>query len=332
MEATEIQVLQEKLLDWYNPGERAMPWRAMPGEIPNPYYVWLSEVMLQQTTVGTVKSYFNAFIHRWPTLKDFSKAPLEDVLHAWQGLGYYTRARSLVKCAAQLMENYNGEFPNDPKILIKLSGIGPYSAASIASIAFDYPIVPVDGNVVRVFARLGALKDPVDDLKKTLPQSLENHAPKKRAGDFAQALMDLGATVCTPSNPSCEVCPIQSLCKAFKLGQVDSFPVKSPKPEKQKLYTIATIFKNKNGEILLRQNPPQGLLANLWGVPTSPWVPHAPEKNKSLIRHVFTHIDLSIKVAHEKNIDESQEGVWVHPKDLHQYPLSTMMKKILRDL
>lgn len=338
------QDLQEKLLNWYVPQGRGMPWRALEGQTPNPYYVWLSEIMLQQTTVGTVKDYFIKFTTRWPTLEALSGASLDEVMVAWQGLGYYTRARSLHKCARILVEQ-GGIFPQTPKELIDLPGIGPYSAASIASIAFNYPIVPVDGNVVRVFARLLMRPEPVDVLKKDLAQDIQHFAHNTRAGDFAQALMDLGATVCTPQKPQCQSCPWVEDCLAYKAKQVEVYPIPSPKPQKQQRQGKAFVFKNEKGEVYLIPGPSQGLLANMWAVPTTNWQKGQETHGfnlehlspKGMVRHVFTHIALALEVYKGKDLSlhhleglEDEKGRWVHPQDFEGLAISTLMKKVLK--
>ena len=205
--------LAQALLDWYDRHRRRLPWRAAPGVRPDPYRVWLSEIMLQQTTVPVVAGYFQRFLERWPTLEALARAELDDVLHAWQGLGYYARARNLHACARRLLADYEGLFPTEEKALLALPGVGRYTAAAIAAIAHDRPATVVDGNVERVIARLRAVESPLPAAKPKLYALAAELTPKTRPGDYAQALMDLGASVCTPRNPGCLACPWQSACE-----------------------------------------------------------------------------------------------------------------------
>jgi A/G-specific adenine glycosylase len=219
------------LLAWYDRHRRVLPWRALPGETPDPYRVWLSEIMLQQTTVRAVAPYFARFTARWPDVRALAAAPLEDVLRLWAGLGYYARARNLHACARAVAERHGGRFPQSEAELAALPGIGPYTAAAIAAIAFDARAAPVDGNIERVVARLFAVEDELPAAKPTIRRLAETLVPAARAGDFAQALMDLGATVCTPRKPACALCPWIDECAARRRGDPESFPVKAPKRE-----------------------------------------------------------------------------------------------------
>ena len=221
--------ISAQVLHWYDRHRRHLPWRAAPGEPADPYLVWLSEIMLQQTTAATVKPYFENFLARWPDVKDLATAPLDDVLHAWQGLGYYARARNLHKCAKIIVEEFNGEFPENETQLLGLPGIGPYTAAAISTIAFELSATPVDGNVERVMARLNNVTKPLPMVKKELIALARNSTPQKRFGDYAQAVMDLGATVCVPKKPKCSICPCRSICIGFKAGTPEDLPRRSPK-------------------------------------------------------------------------------------------------------
>ncbi len=216
------------LLDWYDQNRRVLPWRAPPGQDVDPYRVWLSEIMLQQTTVATVKSRYETFIARWPTIHDLARASLDDVLSEWAGLGYYARARNLHKCAIEVSANLGGQFPADQATLKQLPGIGDYTSAAIAAIAFNQAATIVDGNVERVMARLHRIQDPLPGCKKIIKKFAAEITPAQRPGDYAQAVMDLGATICTPRNPLCDHCPWISGCKAYEKGDQSLYPVKAP--------------------------------------------------------------------------------------------------------
>ncbi len=312
-------MFSKKLLAWYDKNQRHLPWRVTPS---NPYYTWLSEIMLQQTTVATVIPYFHAFIEKWPTVQDLARASLDEVLVEWQGLGYYSRARNLHKSASLLADT----FPSREEELLKLPGIGPYTAAAIASIAFGQKAAAVDGNVIRVLSRYFAIQE-VSPIKQVTAKLL-GHLPEKRCGDFTQSLMELGALVCQPKNPKCSSCPLQKDCKAYALKQVDQFPLK---PLKQKLptrYATAFILKREDGAILLRKRPPHGLLGGMMEVPTTPWEETKSEQKGRLVRHTFTHFHLEVDVRYHTDLS-AFEGTWVPPQELKYYALPTLMKKIL---
>ncbi len=313
-------MFSEKLLTWFDKHQRSLPWRL---SSPNPYYTWLSEIMLQQTTVATVIPYFHAFITKWPTLQDLALASLDDVLVAWQGLGYYSRARNLHKAAPLLVKR----FPVTPAELVKFPGIGPYTAAAIASIAFNQKAAAVDGNVIRVLSRYFAIPttNPITEVTNALTPCL----PEGRYGDFTQSLMELGALICRPKAPACSLCPLQQDCKAHALQMVEDFPVKSPKIKLPTRYTRAFILRREDGALLLRKRPSKGLLGGMMEVPTTPWEDSPFESRGERIRHTFTHFHLEVDVCPGSDPSEFQ-GIWVHPKDLHTYPLPTLMKKILK--
>ena len=315
-------MFSEKLLTWYDKAQRKLPWRQ---EIKNPYQTWLSEVMLQQTTVATVIPRFHAFIKKWPTLQDLASVSLDEVLTEWQGLGYYSRARNLHRCAQALAQ----KFPSTEEELIKLPGIGPYTAAAIASIAFDQKAAAVDGNVVRVLARYFTINatNPVEEVTEKLKTLL----PNKRCGDFTQALMELGALVCRPKNPFCPSCPLQGNCQAYISGKVENFPLKLPKQKIPTRYATAFILRREDGAILLRKRPPKGLLGGMMEVPTTPWEEKKKEEKKQgpIVHHTFTHFKLEVAIHHLSEISEF-EGIWVAPQDLKNYALPTVMKKILK--
>jgi A/G-specific adenine glycosylase len=342
-----IKDLEGRLLAWYDVHQRHLPWRAVPRHTPNPYNVWLSEIMLQQTTVATVKDYFINFVTRWPTIEALSKASLDEVFHAWQGLGYYSRARNLHRCAQVLKNDYKGNIPQIEEELLTLPGVGPYTAAAIAAIAFDQPTVPVDGNIVRVFARLFSLKKPLPAVKEEVLALAKQLIPTKRSGDFAQGLMDLGATVCRPKNPSCDICPLQSICVGYSKGIADQLPFPAIKAVKPRRYGIAFWVENSSGEILLEKRPDKGLLAGLMGLPTTEWrdmpwdglceeaLSYAPkgaqnwEPLSGVVRHTFTHFHLELSIFKGKTV-KPVSGIWSSVENLKDYALPTVMKKVIR--
>ena len=334
------------LLDWYDKNRRILPWRALHGEQADPYRVWLSEIMLQQTTVATVGPYFRKFVALWPTLQDLAAAPLDDVMRQWAGLGYYRRARMLHQCARLLISDYGGIFPRDLAGLQALPGFGPYTAAAVASIAFDLPANVVDGNVERVMARIFALRDPMPGSKPALRAAAASLAPSNRAGDYAQALMDLGATICTPRSPKCGLCPWSDACQALALGIQDSLPARTAKKPKPVRRTLAFVLLNQKGEVFLRPRPDKGLLGGMMEVPSAPWVaspipelenavPHAPVKTRwrqmpGRITHIFTHFTLEASVAMATTTRKpAGAGVWVPHEKLDKEALPTVMKKII---
>ena len=260
-----------RLLAWYDRHRRTLPWRAPAGRRADPYVVWLSEIMLQQTTVATVGDYFRRFVERWPTIEALAAAPIDEVLSAWAGLGYYARARNLHACALAVAGPHGGRFPTEEAALLALPGIGAYTAAAIRAIAFDQPASAVDGNVERVIARLFAIETPLPDAKTEIKARAARLVPAERAGDYAQAMMDLGATVCTPRNPRCVICPLMANCKARKLGLAEDLPRRAPKALKPTRRGLAFVLARKDGAILLRKRPPKGLLGGMDEVPSSPW-------------------------------------------------------------
>ena len=255
--------LQRSLLDWYDRHRRILPWRAARGATADPYHVWLSEIMLQQTTVVTVGPYFQDFIARWPSVMDLAAASLDDVLHAWQGLGYYARARNLHKCAQVVAADLGGKFPEDEADLRALPGIGAYTAAAIAAIAFARPATVVDGNVERVIARLRRVETPLPPAKPELTRLAAELTPARRPGDYAQAIMDLGATVCMPRNPACDRCPWHADCAARAAGVADELPRKLPKKERPTRRGVAFWTVRRDGSVLLRRRPESGLLGGM---------------------------------------------------------------------
>jgi A/G-specific adenine glycosylase len=302
------------LLAWYDRHRRKLPWRALPGETPDPYRVWLSEIMLQQTTVKAVAPYFLRVTGRWPTVAALAAAPLDDVLKLWAGLGYYARARNLHACAKAVVERHGGRFPATQEALAALPGIGPYTAAAIAAIAFDAPAAAVDGNVERVVTRLFAVEQELPTAKPEIRRLAEQLVPTARAGDFAQAMMDLGATICTPKTPACALCPWSDACAARRRGDAERFPVKAPKKEGRLRRGAAFVAVRADGCVLVRTRPPKGLLGGMTEVPTTQWahdfdvsgaLAHAPSFGRTtpkwrrlpgVVTHVFTHFPLELVV------------------------------------
>jgi len=323
-----------------------LPWRALPGEKPDPYHVWLSEVMLQQTTVGAVGPYYAAFLNRWPTLQDLAQAKLDEVLQMWAGLGYYRRARGLHACAKVLVERFNGVFPREDKDLRSLPGLGPYTAAALRAIAFDLRANVVDGNVERVMARLYTVETPLPKAKKELTTLAESLLPSARYGDYAQALMDLGATVCTPQSPKCDLCPWKAICQARAAGDPASWPRRTKPKAKPLRRGVAFVAFKPSGAVFLRTRPETGLLAGMTEVPSTDWtegpmpiwpstVKKAPFAGKwallpEHVHHTFTHFDLELAVAVLLASARTGQGRWVKPEDLGSQALPSVMRKILR--
>jgi A/G-specific adenine glycosylase len=303
------------LLAWYDRHRRALPWRAVRGERMDPYRVWLSEIMLQQTTVTTVARYFERFTARFPTVRALAEAPLEDVLAMWAGLGYYSRARKLHACAKTVVERHDGELPRSEAELATLPGIGPYTAAAIACIAFEETTVPVDGNVERVLARLYRVEDALPRAKPAFRKLAQGLAPAARPGDFAQALMDLGATICRPRQPQCLLCPWRGACLAHAHADQERFPIKSAKREGRLRRGAAFVVLRPDGAVLVRRRKEQGLLGGMAEVPGSEWSTDFDEhaalscaprlagepdpawrRLAGHVRHVFTHFPLELSV------------------------------------
>ncbi|WP_300588135.1 A/G-specific adenine glycosylase [Marivita sp.] len=331
------------LLDWYDRHARQMPWRVGPaaraqGVRPDPYRVWMSEIMLQQTTVAAVKSYFEAFTTRWPTVSDLAQAEDADVMAAWAGLGYYARARNLLKCARVVHHDHDGVFPDSYAGLIALPGIGPYTAAAIASIAFDLPETVLDGNVERVMARLYDDHTPLPAAKPVLMQYASALTPQTHPGCYAQAVMDLGATICTPRNPACGLCPWRKSCAAWEAGTAKDLPKKSPKKRKPTRFGIAYLARRVDGAWLLEQRPDSGLLGGMLGWPGSDWG-DAPTEDPPIraewralpeeARHTFTHfhLRLTVKTALVPMDRAPLRGMFVEADDFDPDDLPTVMRK-----
>ncbi len=336
----------ESLLAWYDRERRDLPWRAPPGARPEPYRVWLSEIMLQQTTTAAVAPYYEAFLERWPRIEALAAASLDEVLHAWQGLGYYARARNLHECAAVVTREHGGRFPDSEAGLRALPGVGAYTAAAIAAIAFGRPAVVVDGNVERVMARLHAVEAPLPGARKRLRKLAAALTPERRSGDYAQAVMDLGATVCTPRGPACGRCPWRGACAGRARGIAAELPRRSPRPARPTRRGLVFWAVRADGAVLLRRRPEQGLLGGMIEVPSTPWETtrwtlakaraHAPfaadwRRLGGTVRHGFTHFELELGVLTAAvNRAVETEGLWCLPEDFAAQALPTLTKKVVR--
>lgn len=326
------------LLAWYDRHARRLPWRAARGATSDPYRVWLSEVMLQQTTVAAVKSYFETFTTRWPTVGALAAAPEADVMSAWAGLGYYARARNLIACARSVAAA-GGKFPDTEDGLRALPGIGAYTAAAVAAIAFDRRAVVVDANVERVVARLFAIEMPLPAARPEIGRLADRITPAARAGDFAQAMMDLGATICCPRNPACGICPLSEGCAARLTGAPETYPrkaAKAPKPERK-----GTIFWLENGgAVLLVRRPAKGLLGGMRALPTGPWATDDPGlagapadvqwREVGTGRHVFTHFALDYRVMAASVSSRSNAGEWWPVAEMETAGLPTLFARAAR--
>jgi A/G-specific adenine glycosylase len=336
------------LLAWYDRHRRRLPWRAAPDERPDPYRVWLSEIMLQQTTVKAVAPYYARFLERFPTVERLARAPLDDVLRAWAGLGYYARARNLHACAQAVTEKHGGRFPATEAELAELPGIGPYTAAAIAAIAFDARATPVDGNIERVVARLFAVEHELPDAKPEIRRLAATLTPAQRAGDFAQGMMDLGATLCTPKKPACALCPWMDACAARARGDAETFPRKAAKREGKLRRGAAFVVVRADGHLLVRTRPAKGLLGGMTEVPTGAWthdfdadaaLVEAPslararwERVPGVVTHVFTHfpLELSVHVARVGASAKAPAGMrWIAMSEIADAAFPNVMRKVI---
>lgn len=340
------------LLAWYDEERRDLPWRAKGRRKPDPYRVWLSEIMLQQTTVKAVIPYFGRFLARWPSIGALATADLEDVLSEWAGLGYYSRARNLHKCAATVVADFGGHFPRTAAELQALPGVGPYTAAAIAAIAFGEAVTPVDGNIERVVSRLFAVRQPLPAAKREIKRLAATLTPRSRAGDFAQAMMDLGATVCTPKRPSCLMCPLQTDCHAHYLGIEATLPRKLAKAERPTRFGVAFMALREDGHVLLRQRPEAGLLGGMLEVPSTVWAGEWVSADDALsaapvrsswwpvpgrVTHTFTHFKLELMVYRAIVPPDAALTFWAEPdrcrwmprRQLDRAALPSVMRKVI---
>ena len=337
----------QTLLAWYDRHHRRLPWRTDPatherGHRPDPYRVWLSEIMLQQTTVPAVKPYFESFVQRWPTVNDLAAADEDDVLKAWAGLGYYSRARNLKRCADRVASTFDGRFPETTEALKQLPGIGDYTAAAVSAIAFGRHCAVVDGNVERVVARLHRIATPLPSAKPAIRRLTLDLTPVERSGDFAQAMMDLGATICSPKRPACTLCPVNTHCLAVGQSDAELYPVKPPKGERPVRRGAAFVAVSGDGAVFLRKRPGRGLLAGMSEVPTTAWNARqdgetgpdaapfdAPWTPAGTVRHVFTHFELHLVIYRAETGEASGDGWWSTPDEIEGEALPTVMKKAI---
>ncbi|MSO68752.1 MAG: A/G-specific adenine glycosylase [Alphaproteobacteria bacterium] len=335
-----------RLLAWYDRHRRHLPWRAEAGHSAEPYRVWLSEIMLQQTTVPTVAGHYDRFIARFPRVEVLAAASLDDVLHAWQGLGYYARARNLHRAAQAIMTQHGGVLPADAEALRALPGVGDYTVAAIRAIAFGQKANVVDGNVERVMARLFAVETPLPKAKPDLKRLAATMVPDKRPGDYAQALMDLGATVCTPRAPGCLACPWAEACAGRKAGIAGDLPRRAPAKEKPRRYGTVFWLERADGAVLLRRRAEEGLLGGMIEVPSTPWGPtppdqastqsHAPAKAiwrplPGVVAHGFTHFDLELTVMTARLAGgQAPVGLWSTPAEFDRHAFPTLTRKVIR--
>ncbi|MFM9974593.1 MAG: A/G-specific adenine glycosylase [Beijerinckiaceae bacterium] len=341
----------ESLLAWYDCHARILPWRVSPslgqqGKTADPYRVWLSEVMLQQTNVQAVKPYFEAFTLRWPSVDRLAAAPAEEIMKMWAGLGYYSRARNLHACSKEIISRFGGLFPADEASLITLPGVGVYTAAAISAIAFGRRAVVVDGNVERVITRLHALDEPLPQARPQIRRMADQLTPAHRPGDFAQAMMDLGATLCTPRKPDCGLCPFQGVCAAQKIGTPEAYPRKIPKPAKITRFGVAFVALRKDGALLVRTRPPKGLLGGMTEIPGTDWtqqtitdepllaspLPAHWVMSGTTVRHVFTHFPLELRVYAALIPTETPAPLgmrWISANEIAGEAFPTLFRKVI---
>jgi A/G-specific adenine glycosylase len=315
------------LLGWYAVDKRRLPWRSAPGEKPDPYRVWLSEVMLQQTTVAAIKPYFDAFTRRWPTVEALAAAADEEVMRAWAGLGYYARARNLLACARAVARDHGGSFPEHEGALARLPGIGRYTAAAIAAIAFGRRAVVVDANVERVVARLFSVAEPLPGARQRIRALAGELTPDGPSGDFAQAMMDLGATVCTPRAPACGRCPLAPFCAARASGAPELFPAKAKKKPRPSRSGTAYWLEHE-GHVLLVQRPPRGLLGGMTALPSDAAPADAAWLEAGSVDHVFTHFALTMRLLCAEAPLREAEGIWWPIERLDEAGLPTLYAKL----
>ncbi len=344
--AKDISKMQTALLAWYDREGRTLPWRVRPkdraaGITPDPYAVWLSEIMLQQTTVPHATPYWEKFFAEFPTVTDLANAERDRILTLWAGLGYYARGRNLHKCAQIIRDEHGGKFPKTEAALLKLPGIGPYTAATMAAICFDEATNIVDGNVERVISRIFCASTPLPKGKAELRTLAGTLASPTRPGDYGQALMDLGATICSPRAPKCQGCPWQNFCLAHKNGVQTEYPKKIKKAKLPVRYGNIYVLKS-GGKVLMHQRPDKGLLGGMLGFPGTDWGDKMPaalegapsprnwEKCDDTVRHVFTHFELYLDVYRSETRTQKLDGIWADLENIRDYALPTVMTKALK--
>ncbi len=344
LSAADKAALLRALHAWYRSTRRDLPWRNPHGGPSAAYAVLVSEIMLQQTTVATVRPRFAAFMARFPTIEALAAAPLDDVLHEWQGLGYYRRARALHACARAVVHDHGGRLPSELERLQALPGIGPYTAAALRALAFDLPALPVDGNVERVLARLFAIQTPMPKAKREIAAYARALTPASDCADLGQAVMELGATICRPRQPLCGQCPWRGPCRARRAGIAEDLPVKAAKAARAQRHGIVFVLQRGDGALLFRKRPDDGLLAGLHELPGTPWTEAVPDWPAAAaqaplaadwrllegeVRHVFTHFALSLRIAHARSRGHPH-GLWCAEGEFARLALPTVMKKVLR--
>ena len=354
------KTFSNSLLSWYDLNRRILPWRALPGEISNPYFVYLSEIMLQQTVVKTVIPYFLKFVRKWPDINALAKAELHEINSYWAGLGYYNRAKNLHETAKIISNKYDGCFPIDKNYLIALPGIGEYTSSAIMAIAFNRKSNVIDGNVERVFSRFYAVKEPINQSKIFIKNIAEKHLPDHRHGDYAQALMDLGSLICIPKSPRCTMCPLLTMCNVGGTTRAKQFPIKLPKKEKEERYGLFFYLEKQDGAVLFKTNKSNGLLANMDVLPSIGWYENSnrfkifPKFNQKKyefldikwrildhnLTHIFTHFKLNCSIAIASINDENKllnqldksSYRFVQKKNIYDLALPSLIKKILNFL
>jgi len=322
--------LANLLLQWYRLNGRDLPWRVKGGAHPDPYVILVSEFMLQQTTVATVIPYFHRFMARFPTIFDLATAKEEEVYQLWQGLGYYTRAKSLHATAKMIINDFNGHFPANREDVLKLKGIGPYTVASFLALAFNKPETVIDGNVMRIISRLYHLTKPLNEIADDIHLKASALTSQLHPADYASAIMDLGATVCTPKNPQCTLCPWNDFCLSKNLPDLEQIPQRKKLDKKEQFGCVYLIF-NRKGEIFIRKRTEKGLLSGLyefpWNTDLSPL--DNAQDTENTVTHVFTHIKLTLKI-YKLFCDKApfDNGLFILPENIKDYAFSTLMKKV----